>query len=175
MTDHNELLDDPLLALENVRADLAAAEGILPPLNEIEAATREALEAATDEWRRFVGRLAAQIASCDTISVHDATGRAGASAGLALGAAIDVFGIDALVKRSIKAAEKLNPNAVRVDATTKAEMVAELRRDRYVRESALADAHFDTGGELPDDCHPGALLGVPCDVIEAAGLLTWND
>lgn len=167
--------EELLQTLEDARADLAAAEDALPPLPEMETAAREALELAVDRWRQFEERLAGQIAGSGKVRLREACGGVDVSPDLVLGAAIAAHGVDKMVARAMKAAEKHNPHAVRLDAAEKCEAVSALRHQRYALESELARLHFENGDRLPDDCHPGALLGIPVEVVESVGPLNWED
>lgn len=171
MKNHTDLMQD----WRDCCADLQAAEQALPPLAEVETALRATLENATESWRRFVSRLAGEFAAGDGRStLRHLAGGVDIAPDLALAAAIDAHGVDRLLKNARDEAARVQPQAVRLAAADRAEALALLSRQRFELEAQLATLHFAQGEPLPDGINPAALLGLPVDVAEAAGLLTWS-
>jgi len=155
-------------------ADLQAAEQALPPLAEVEGRLRETLDAAAEGWHRFTERIAAELATgTGHVTLRQLVGGVDLHPDLPLAGAIAAFGIDKILKSAHAEAGKL-PQAVRLDSEAKAQAIAALSQERYDLEMQLAGLHFDTGEPLPEGLSPAALLGIPADIAEAAGLLVWS-
>lgn len=167
--------DQLMTQWRDVCADLQAAEQALPPLAEVETALRATLENAAESWRRFASRLAGEFAAGDgRTTLRQLAGGVDLAADLALAAAIDAHGVDRLLKHARDEAARVQPQAVRLAAADRAEALALLSRQRFELEAQLATLHFAQGDPLPDGINPAALLGLPVEVAEHAGLLAWG-
>lgn len=171
MKNHADLMQE----WRDVCADLQAAEQALPPLAEVESRLRATLENAAESWRRFVSRLADKFSAGDgRTTLRQLAGGVDLAADLALAAAIDAHGVDRLLERARDEAARVQPQAVRLAAADRAEALALLRRQRYELEAQLAGLHFEDGGPVPDGINAAALLGLPVEVADHAGLLVWS-
>lgn len=164
--------------LDETRRNLAAAQRALPPIEDVESALREELRTATEPWEKLVRNLAAQVAGDSRPSIFDASGRTTDPRhmlDLAIGGLITTAGVDKLVKAIMTEASRLPPGAIRLDPDAKAEAIRELSHARYTIESEIAREHFVNGSPLPEDCHAGAVLGIPREIIESRIGLTYED
>jgi len=156
-------------------ADLQAAEQALPPAAEVESRLRETLGAAAEGWHRFTARIAAELATgTGHVTLRQLHGGVDLGADLPLAGALAAHGVDRLLKQARDEAAKVLPQPVRLTADEKAEAIAALSRQRYELEAQIASLHFEEGAALPENIAAAALLGLPLEVAEDAGLLRWE-
>ncbi len=162
--------------ITDLKSQLREASQAGLPAAECEAGLRRSLAEAIDLFEQFKREAADHIARGEAPTLEALFSyqtRPETIAKLGIGAALSAYGIDKFVTEATAAAaeiDKTNP-ITRLSAVERHDRLRELHRQLYAAELAEESLILETGEDRRLDANAAAVLGIPFDEVEHAGLL----
>lgn len=155
--------------ITKLQAEITAVENAIPPFDQTEGKLRTYLEDATRYRQSVVDSLTESFRSGRTTTyLLDLPTSALIKA--ALGIALAGVGIEHLLSEARTQAEANDTGGLKLAESEKSERLAALRRELYLAEAAEEQA-LEGQPRRDGIKYAAAILGIPVDVAEAAGLL----
>lgn len=162
--------------LKQIRADIAevkaealAVKNALRPMAELEHSVRHVLTEMASARNQMVDLIAGMFSHGTPLSELSAI-PATQLPKHGYGLAISAIGVDAIIAAALEKAEANDPGALRMSADDRDEQLSALQRTLHKLE--LQEEAALNGEPRRPDVNPAAVLGIPLEVAEKAGLLS---
>jgi hypothetical protein len=166
-TAKRQTLKAVLEEIEKINLDVQQVANSQRPLDELEASLRSYLGALASPRNALVN-LCADVLTAN-MPITEIVGHPNSLAARGFGLALAANGVDAIIDEALTKAQANDPGCLRMTADERAERLASLAKARYLAE--MEEETLLAGNERRPNMNAGAVLGIPIDVAEQAGLI----
>ena len=157
-------------AIEKIDAETVSVTNSQRPVAELENDLRSYLSSMAAPRTELVNLCAGVISSSTPLNLL--TGHPNSLAQRGFGLAVAALGIESVIREAMERAKALDTGCLRMTAEDRAERLAELAHARYVAE--LDEETALDGATRRAGINAAAVLHIPADVAEQAGLITGS-
>lgn len=153
--------------IERINAESTRVFNSQRPLAELEANLRSYLDSLTSPRNALIA-LCSDVLSA-SMPIAEILGHPNALAARGFGLAISAIGVDAIINEAMNKAQANDTGCLRMTVDERADRLAELAKARYLAE--LEEENLLAGSERRAEVSAAAVLQIPADVAEQAGLI----